>query len=101
LLGDLGLARHVTDSDMSSPLWKPLSRDAIMQPLKPQIMPSARILQLATEGNAIPTSIPQTDHSTVNHDESSLGKEHTVPDSAGPTVEPRADASPKPAGRRF
>jgi hypothetical protein len=49
-----------TSVGLSSPLlsWKPLSRDAIMQPLKPQIMPSARILQLAAERD---TDLDSTD----------------------------------------
>ena len=36
------------------PSWNPPGRDAILQPPKPQITPSARILQLAAERDTEP-----------------------------------------------
>lgn len=43
--GDLGEA---------FPAWQALSRDTILQPPKPQITPSARILQLVQERDTEP-----------------------------------------------
>ena len=36
------------------PAWRASGRDAILQPPKPEIIPSARILQLAAEHDAEP-----------------------------------------------
>jgi hypothetical protein len=42
------------DLGQAFPSWNPLGRDAILQPPKPQITPSAKILQLAGERDTSP-----------------------------------------------
>ena len=44
---------HNSDTP-SFPAWKAYGKDAILQPPKPEIMPSDRILQLATERDTEP-----------------------------------------------